>query len=101
LIARELTKRHQELVLVSDIWSISQLPREKGEFTVVVGPRLEPHDEVPAASDSLIYSEFCHLTASLPGGRRAAMAVVARKYGRSTKQVYAIVEAHKNATRDG
>jgi 16S rRNA (cytidine1402-2'-O)-methyltransferase len=101
LVARELTKRHQQFLKVNLNGAISQIMPLKGEFTVVVGPRPGPHGEVTDVSDAFIYSEFCHLTEVGSCGRREAMAGVARKYGRSTKQVYAIVEALKRTPRDG
>jgi len=96
-VAREVTKRHQEFVRAADARSIDRVMSPKGEFTVVVGPRAEPITTPAVSSDSLIYQEFCRMTAVSGSGRRAALTAVGRKYGRSTKDVYAIVEAQKRS----
>lgn len=97
LIAREITKRHQEFLRVQDIGLITSTQTPKGEFTVVVGPRPAPSVAPDEGSESLIYQEFCRMTLVQGAGRRAALVAVARKYGRSTKDVYAIVEARKRS----
>ena len=96
-VARELTKRHQEFLRSGDIRLHDRVVTQKGEFTVVVGPRAEPKPVVIEGSDLLIYNDFCRMTAEMGSGRRAALTAVARKYGRSTKDVYAIVEARKRS----
>jgi 16S rRNA (cytidine1402-2'-O)-methyltransferase len=96
-VARELTKRHQEFVRASDIGAIDRQMPAKGEFTVVIGPRSAPRAVAEEASELLIYQEFCRMTAATPGGRRKAIAAVGRKYGRTTKDVYAIVETQKRS----
>jgi 16S rRNA (cytidine1402-2'-O)-methyltransferase len=96
LVARELTKRHQELQRFQTAAEIGQMPPAKGEFTIVVGPA---HGEKPMSvpvSDDTVYGDFCRMTAGR-SGRRAALAAVAAKYGYSTKAVYAIVERLKKA----
>jgi Mor family transcriptional regulator len=67
---------------------------------VVVGPR-EPMVFVPGLpSDELIYKEFCRMTITEASGRRAALSAVAKKYGRSAKSIYAIVERLKKPDPD-
>jgi len=100
LVARELTKRHQELIRFNDGAFIGRVPIAKGEFTVVVGPH-EPVVSVPnQPSDELIYKEFCRMTAAEASGRRSALSAIAKKYGRSAKSVYAIVERLKKPDAD-
>jgi 16S rRNA (cytidine1402-2'-O)-methyltransferase len=96
MVAREVTKLHQEFVRFTRGDEIGQTPAVKGEFTIVVGP--VPTGQVPSspAPDELIYQDFCQMTNKIPG-RRASLAAVARKYGRSAKDVYAIVERLKKA----
>src|SRR5688572_29164349 len=38
MVARELTKRHQELIKFDDAAIIGRMPEPKGEFTLVIGP---------------------------------------------------------------
>ena len=97
LIARELTKRHQELLRFDDTAEIGRTPQIQGEFTVVIGPRRRTNSVLTEASDSLIYNEFCRLTSEMGAARRPAVSEVARKYGRSAKEVYSVVERLKKS----
>jgi 16S rRNA (cytidine1402-2'-O)-methyltransferase len=94
MLARELTKQHQELIRVKDASDIGQQPAPRGEFTVVIGPRPRADGQQVDASEHEIYDYFCQI-ANSSLGRRAAVAAVAHKYGRSAKDVYALVERLK------
>ena len=96
VIAREVTKVHQEFVRFTRGDEIGQTPAAKGEFTIVVGPAPAKAPLTAHATDALIFDEFCRMTSEAKG-RRASLAAVAQKYGRSTKDVYAIVERLKKA----
>ena len=98
MIARELTKRHQELIRLADASVIGRMPELKGEFTLVIGPRPASKDAVDPGSEQLIYKEFCRMTNDVPMGRRAAVSALAQKYGRSAKEVYGIVERLKTSS---
>jgi len=100
LVARELTKRHQQLLRFDDASVIGRTPELKGEFTVVVGPRAVPDSVSSDVSDELIYKEFCRMTVVEGAGRRPALSAIAHKYGRSAKMVYAIVERFKKSMPD-
>jgi 16S rRNA (cytidine1402-2'-O)-methyltransferase len=96
-IGRELTKRHQEFIR-GDIRSIiGRMPEPRGEFTVVVGPAAEPDLSRAEVTDDAVLDEFWRLTESAPGSRRLHIAAVARKYGRGTRDVYALVEKAKKS----
>ena len=97
LVAREITKRHQELLRFSRADEIGRTPEPKGEFTIVVGPQTATQTLPIEASDDLIYDDFCRMTAETGAGRRESLNLVARKYGRSAKHVYAIVERLKKS----
>jgi 16S rRNA (cytidine1402-2'-O)-methyltransferase len=97
LIAREVTKRHQQLLRFGDAGTIGQTPEAKGEFTVVVGPRTLADSGPNEVSDTLIYNDFCRMTAEEGAARRQAVSGIAQKYGRSAKNVYAIVERFKKS----
>jgi 16S rRNA (cytidine1402-2'-O)-methyltransferase len=97
LIAREVTKRHQQLLRFDDAAVIGRKPEPRGEFTVVIGPRKAAQSVPSEASDALIYKEFCRMTIEMGAARRQALTAVARKYGRSAKHVYVIVERFKKS----
>jgi 16S rRNA (cytidine1402-2'-O)-methyltransferase len=96
-LARELTKVHQEFLRGTASKLAERLNSPRGEFTVVVGPREEARSEVGElpASESLVV-EFRHLTEIDGCSRRAAIAHLARKYDRPSREVYARLEAAKN-----
>jgi 16S rRNA (cytidine1402-2'-O)-methyltransferase len=97
LIARELTKRHQDLQRYNDVGQISRPPEPRGEFTLVIGPIQAGARDGPAAGDQAFYDEFCRMTSVVGVSRRGAIASVAKKYGRSAKHVYAVVERLKKS----
>jgi 16S rRNA (cytidine1402-2'-O)-methyltransferase len=94
--AREVTKLHQQIVVGDAATVIGQITDHKGEFTIVVGPLAPQIERNDAVSDDDIYSEFCRMTDNVPT-RRAAVAGVAAKYGRTTKEVYAAIERRKGS----
>jgi 16S rRNA (cytidine1402-2'-O)-methyltransferase len=99
-VARELTKAHQQILRgsVSDVLPLIGTPR--GEFTVVVGPASNiPENKGIAISDEDALREFGELTKTMGVRRREAIAAVARKFGRSTRDIYAAVERAKNTAR--
>lgn len=99
MVGRELTKRHQEFARGSIVDIIGRLPEPRGEFTVVVGPA--PTAAAAAApievSDDKLVEEFWRLTETMSGSRREAVSIVAKKYGRSTRDVYAMIESAKKS----
>jgi 16S rRNA (cytidine1402-2'-O)-methyltransferase len=99
-VGRELTKAHQEILRGSASEVLQKVGVPRGEFTVVVGPRSNTHDntELPVSDDDAL-REFGELTNKSGVRRREAIAVVAKKFGRSTRDIYAAVERAKNADR--
>ena len=97
MIGRELTKLHQSLSSGPSSSFIGQMPIERGEFTIVVGPALATSGMVTPATDDEIVDEFGRTTDSSGVSRRAAVSAVARKYGRSSRDVYAIIEQAKKS----
>jgi 16S rRNA (cytidine1402-2'-O)-methyltransferase len=94
-VAREVTKRHQQIVVGDMTTVIGQITELKGEFTLVIGP--SPTRDVHASvSDDEIYAEFCRIT-NHSTSRRAAIAVVADKYGLTTKNAYSAIERRKGS----
>ena len=98
IVARELTKRHQELRRLHKAVDVfGQMPIARGEFTVVIGPANDVGSGDAGAPEELIYTEFCQLTAESDVGRREAINMLVRKYGYSAKKTYAIIERLKQS----
>ncbi len=95
-LCREMTKLHEELVIrpISSLIAVVGSPR--GEYTGVVWPsavqRL-PELELPSSADLL--SEIGHITNNM-SSKRKSVKELGRRYGLSTKQMYAEVERAKN-----
>jgi 16S rRNA (cytidine1402-2'-O)-methyltransferase len=101
IIARELTKTHEELVRGPISSVLSRNMASIGEFTVVLnighstdlkqsGVRLPPPSHV-------IVTEFGQLTAGRAHTRRQAIARLSRKYGLSARDTYRVVEDAKRS----
>jgi 16S rRNA (cytidine1402-2'-O)-methyltransferase len=99
MVARELTKLHQEFIVGSASSIIGRLTECRGEFTVVVGPLPKAETLNADASDQDIVAEFGRTTDCCPGSRREIVTAVARKYGRSSRDVYAIIERSKKSVK--
>ena len=96
-MAREMTKRHQQFIHGSGPTIIGQLTSTKGEFTLVVGPAKEAERDMPAIDDQQIFLEFGHITYLAACGRRKAVSTIAKRHGRSAKDVYAVIERLKKS----
>src|SRR5438445_4723920 len=96
IVGRELTKVHQE-VLRGTAGEISQrLSEPRGEFTIVVGPAIKTNSiNVIRLSDDQIAHEFWRITESGLASRRQAVNELAKKSGRSAKDVYSAIERGK------
>ncbi len=97
-IAREITKRHETLVIGPISVLLAGLGEPRGEFTVVVD--LGQKIEIVAADEpkaGVIAHEFGLMTENRRSGRRAALAELGRKYGLSANQVYEAVERGKKS----
>jgi 16S rRNA (cytidine1402-2'-O)-methyltransferase len=95
VVARELTKAHQEFLRGTAAELLASLGTPRGEFTLVIGP-IAPSTEPPQhVSDSEIVALFGETTNHELSGRREAIAFVAQKLGIPKKQVYAAVERSK------
>ena len=99
-LARELTKTHEEILRGTASEVLERLGPPRGEFTLVVGPATKMHENKEIAiSDEDALREFGELTNQMGVRRREAIAEVAKKFGRSTRDIYAAVERAKNAAR--
>jgi 16S rRNA (cytidine1402-2'-O)-methyltransferase len=95
LIARELTKIHETLVVSPISHHLAVLPEPKGEYTVVVHlPGLQSNLlELP--SDAELAAELGQLTETGGVARRAALRTMAEKYRTGVRELYARVERGK------
>ncbi len=97
MVGRELTKLHQELISGSSLSFIGRMPATRGEFTIVVGPAQDLTSGTEPTSDDDIVGEFGRITDGGGGSRRAAISTLARKHGRTSRDVYAIIERFKKS----
>src|ERR1051325_3912373 len=96
MAARELTKVHQEFLRGTARELSDRLAAPRGEFTLIVGPdeKANEHNEI-ALSDDQIVQEFWRTTETGSGSRRQIVASLAKRSGRSAKDVYALIERAK------
>jgi 16S rRNA (cytidine1402-2'-O)-methyltransferase len=100
VVARELTKMHQEFIRGSVRAALPALEKARGELTIVVGPK----DTVDVSHDQAVVDgnldeavkEFWHLTEN-GHSRRRAMTQAAQTFGLPVRAVYAAVEAAKKS----
>jgi len=98
VIARELTKVHEELVR-GHISELSEaLVEGRGEFTVVayIG-RTTNKNKATRPSRAIIVAEFGVLTNIDGVTRRKAISTVAKKHGMAPNEVYALIEEAKQS----
>jgi 16S rRNA (cytidine1402-2'-O)-methyltransferase len=98
MVARELTKLHQEFLRGTSREVLAGLHQPRGEFTILVGPRENVPDlkEVDAP-DTQLAVEFGHATEMMGLGRREAVSAIAKKHGRPAREVYAAIERVKSS----
>jgi 16S rRNA (cytidine1402-2'-O)-methyltransferase len=101
VVARELTKAHEELVRgpISELLSRGLSP--KGEFVIVVDigrltEMVAPRLDVQNNTDRLVH-EFGFMTKNENLTRRQAISALARKYGVTAKEAYRAVEEAKRS----
>jgi 16S rRNA (cytidine1402-2'-O)-methyltransferase len=95
VVARELTKMHQQFLRGTAKEVLQQLGTPRGEYTVMVGPVKTADIGHLPVSDELLAAEFGHNTEIIGLDRRQAVSTLARKYGRPAREVYAAIERTK------
>lgn len=97
LVAREVTKAHEELTLCR--LSSVTLAEARGEFTLVVNfgqlTTLDSHGVAPDPSQ--IAEEFGEMTKKSALTRRQAISALSRKYGLQARQIFSMLEAVKDS----
>ena len=96
MLAREVTKVHQEFIRGTATELFNRLSDPRGEFTIIVGPAINVHEENGlSVSDDEVVREFWRLTESGLVSRREAVRLVAQGSGRSSRDVYSVIERTK------
>lgn len=96
IVARELTKIHEEFVFgtIAELKAKFQAPQ--GEFTLIIPPQETPEDVPAQPTDSEIVDIFGRITENVaPRSKRDTARLVAERLGLTTKQVYEAVERNK------
>jgi 16S rRNA (cytidine1402-2'-O)-methyltransferase len=93
MVARELTKVHEQLVIAPSSRAAADAGAPLGEYSVVIGPsekRSDHADEPP--TDAILGTEFGQLTSKGSLSRRQVISELARRHGLSQRAVYAAIE---------
>jgi len=95
VVARELTKVHEELVKgpISDV--LDSLKEPRGEFTVVVSPAALENVPAEPPSDAQLRHDFGVLTESSGFSRRDAITELSNRHRLRTRDVFAALERTK------
>jgi 16S rRNA (cytidine1402-2'-O)-methyltransferase len=95
VVARELTKVHEEHLRGQLSEVLARLPEPRGEFTVVMAAA--PAEPPPGPlDDARAWEEFRELTARDGLSRREAVSTLARRHGLPARDVYAAIERAKS-----
>lgn len=100
VVGRELTKTHQEFLRGTASQLAERLIAPKGEFTLVVGPSLTLVRQDLNVTDTDLVEEFRQLTEHAGISRRSAISQVAKRHGRTSRDVYSAVERLKNMSNN-
>ena len=97
IVARELTKLHEEIIHTTARLAPTMNVNARGEFTIILAPHETQEHDPQAIDDAAISSYFYQLTKTNALSRRAAIAQTADKFGLSTNDVYDRLERLKSA----
>jgi 16S rRNA (cytidine1402-2'-O)-methyltransferase len=92
MVARELTKFHEQLVITPSNQASTAVDYPLGEYAVVIGPSEKHSLPGQPPTDAELANEFGHLTSTGAGSRRQAISELAHRHGLSQRDVYAAVE---------
>ena len=96
VVAREITKIHQEFIRGTAKEVSERISNPRGEFTIVVGPqdKVLENREMQFTDDDVV-REFWRITENAHRTRREIISEVAKRSGRSAKEVYSMIERGK------
>ena len=96
IVARELTKIHEEFVTGTPSEIATRFPEPHGEFTVMVPPLDPAENDAIAVSDDEVMEVFGQITESgQSSSKRDAARATGERLGLTAKQVYDILERNK------
>jgi 16S rRNA (cytidine1402-2'-O)-methyltransferase len=95
LVARELTKTHEQLVVQPISTVLMDNLVERGEFTIVISAKRPITQPVGAPSASDMAHEFGVLTNNNAMSRRQALKVLANRYNMPARAVFSLLEEAK------
>jgi len=96
IIARELTKMHEEFVRGTPDELLARFQTPIGEFTLIVGPHDSGEKLKETPSDDEILDVFGQITETKPvSSKREAARLTGERLGLTAKQVYDVVERNK------
>lgn len=98
VVARELTKSHEEFIRGPISIALQSLQKPVGELTIVaeVGQKIE-NEPVSPPTPTVLASEFWYLTHTSGFTRRQAIAAISKRYKMPARDVYGAVEQAKNS----
>jgi len=99
-LGRELTKAHESLVVRPISALLHDALIERGEFTLVVegiSPKDEGNPPLPTAADTAVV--FGELTNKGRLGRREAIKQIATRFQVPAREVFRLLEEHKNSVK--
>jgi 16S rRNA (cytidine1402-2'-O)-methyltransferase len=98
VLARELTKIHEEFIRGTVSSVLDKLTEPRGEFTVVLGGAPEEARVAdPMPSGGALLEAFCQLTEHDGMSRRDALNALSARYGVGSKEVYRAIEDAKSS----
>lgn len=97
VLARELTKIHEEFIGGTAATLLDSVENPKGEFVIVVGPEDVESDTAAESppTPGVIFDEFCRLTDINKLTRRDAVSALARRFALPSRTIYTLIEAGK------
>jgi 16S rRNA (cytidine1402-2'-O)-methyltransferase len=96
IMARELTKMHEEFVKGTPEELLARFQEPQGEFTVIVPPADPSEFPAEAPSDDDVVALFGQITETGAfGSKRDVAREVGERLGMTAKQVYEVVERNK------
>ncbi|HJP60945.1 MAG TPA: 16S rRNA (cytidine(1402)-2'-O)-methyltransferase [Gemmatimonadaceae bacterium] len=99
IIARELTKLHEEVVHTTARLAPDLNVNPRGEFTLILGPHTTRSVQPESIDDASISSYFYQLTDDGALSRRTAVVRTAERFGLSPNDVYQRLERLKTTTQ--
>ena len=95
-VGRELTKAHEELVVQPISRCVEYFAEPRGEFTVLVPPAAPAPQTQALPGLSTLQIELGDLTNNKGEKRRAALKILAERYGASVNDLYRLLGGNNN-----